>query len=152
MRIDRHRDTGSDNSRRRVEQEVPDFLFPDAEYHVDQTRKSRAENEVILSENAEGDYGQQHRALPQLHLLLLVKPYGQVDEGQHKECQRGVHAQVDRRGDTGYAERVPSDGDERVEVVVRDALAYLKEHDQRACHHREVDQERQPLAEHLGEE
>ena len=104
-------------------------------------------------EDAEHDDGQEQEAVGDEHpVFLLVEPQREADEREHKEGQRGVHPQIDGRRDAGDAQGVPSDGEQGIEVAARDALTDLEEHQQRARHHREVDREREPLAEHLGEE
>ena len=85
-------------------------------------------------------------------LFLFIEPQRQVDEGQHEEGQRGVHPQVDGGGDAGDAQRVPSCGDEGIEVAAGDALSDFEEHEERARHHGDVDREGKPLAEHIRKE
>ena len=153
MRINRERKTCADERGRDIEHQALDILFLDAENEVHKPRQTGAEDEVVLREDAEHDDGQEQEAVGDEHpVFLLVEPQREADEREHKEGQRGVHAQIDGRRDAGDAQGVPSDGEQGIEVAARDALTDLEEHQQRARHHREVDREREPLAEHLGEE
>ena len=127
--------------------------LPDGEDQEHQADQSRAEDEIILREDAERDRDEHEQDTDDTHpAAAVVNAQSQVQERQHPEGERSVHAQINGRGDAGDAERVAAHTDEGIEIVPRDALSDAVEQQQRARHHDDVDRKRQPAAEHAREE